>query len=100
MHFGLPGEREETMKPTAPCSGVHGPPTEVTLPLGTWHSRELLGTYCQSMSKVDLGEGENQRDNTGHGHPQTGRAWNISARKELTSPLSEICLNLPLAAPI
>lgn len=49
------------MKPTAPCSGVHGPPTEVTLPLGTWHSRELLGIHCQSVSKADLGEGQRER---------------------------------------
>lgn len=51
MHLGLPGERQETVKPAEPCSGAHSPSTEVTLPLGMWKSRELLGTYSQSIAR-------------------------------------------------
>jgi len=70
-HLSLPGEREreETMKPAAPCSAVHGPSTEVMLPLGTWNSGEPQGICCQSMSKVDLGEG--QRESKGQHGSQT-----------------------------
>lgn len=57
-HLSLPGERGETVKP--PCSAGHSPSTEVTLPQGTWKSRELLGIYSQSMSKADLGEGHRE----------------------------------------
>lgn len=73
MHLGLPGEREERMKPGAPCSGVHSPSTEVTLPLGMWNSREPPGIHCQSMSKVDLGEG--QRESKGQHRSQTPTDW-------------------------
>lgn len=49
------------MKPAAaPCSGVYGRCREVTLPLGTWNSGDLLGIHCQSMSKVVLGDGQRE----------------------------------------
>lgn len=93
-HLGLPGGRQETVKPADPCSGAHSPSTEVTLPLRMWKSRELLGIHSQSMSKALERDREDQWDNKGHTHPQTGRAWEISARKESNSPLrfASICL--------
>lgn len=71
-HLGLPGEREETVKTADPCSGAHSP-TEVTVPLGTWKSRELLGIYSQSRTKADLGEG--QRESMGQQRSQTPAEW-------------------------
>lgn len=62
MYLGLTGETEETMKPAALFSGVYSCRTEATLLLGTWNSREPLGTYCQSMSKADLGEGQGESE--------------------------------------
>lgn len=59
-HLSLTGETEETMKPAAPGSGVYSRCTKVTLPLGMWNSRGPLGIHCQSMSKVDLEEGQGE----------------------------------------
>lgn len=73
-HLGLPGGRQEKMKPADPSSGAHSPSTEVTLPLGMWKSRELRGIYSQSVSKALERDREDQWDNKGHRHPQTGRA--------------------------